>query len=1444
MNEGGRDIHQHLELDRRFRDLTDAEKEDLSRVAQVAGNPLHFPTGWPELLEAARVVILAEAGSGKTQEMRAQAAKLTSQGKAAFFVPIEALTGEDLRDYLAMNEGDAERFDDWVKAEGDFGWFFLDSVDELKLGAGKLDTALGKVARALGPARSRARVVLSCRPTDWRPTDDLEVFQRRLPIAPLADKVVVTDDDSFLAGFRDRNAENPKPAKTDTKPRVVVLTPLGSQQIKAYVTAMCVKDPDGFLEAVDRQDAWSFAQRPLDLEALARSWDARGRLGTRLEQHEADVELSLRERPDRPDPHQISMERAAEGAERLALALFLTSRRTVRVPERSGQDPYDTTSLDPVAILRDWSDGEIGALLRRSIFDPATYGRVRFHHRTVQEFLAAKRLRNLREKGMPARQLNRLLFADLYGERVAIPSARPLAAWLALWEPTILREALEREPEVLLLNGDPSSLPFEARTNLLRAYVEAYGDGGWRGLDMPVTEIRRLALPDMADEVRSCWLAPHTNEEVGQLLLKLIWQGRLTACADIAEVAALGVENSVYTRALGMRGLAECRADEALRRIGANLKGHPDLWPDELVFSMIDPLYPHHLSTTELEALIRRIPEPSKSTGGFSWALYSVVDAIPPRGKTADELRTLLTALLWEGRAPEAKWYELHSAFEHLAGALLKLCAHQLRAGHPIDDSLAWALIVAHRFGNDGTLGREASKELTDVLSTAGAARSLIFEAELKLMSVIAAEAAAEERLYYAHRHSALVGLTPADWDWLISGFERREEARKEVYFRALIDLWFAKEKPARELDILRALADGNEALSAVLEQQLTPRTVSPVWEQMERDHQEHKAQRRLKEEARDESWLKWKAEVEATPATAFADDQRKSTLCLVVKWLTFRGEHSGIARRNWRDIHAFFSPEVSSRFERGLRAYWRETPAPVRSSRPPAERGAINLGVEVGLTGLLIEASGESWVTGLSDAEAELAAAWGTIEIARFPEWMEELTLQRAPQVQAVLRTELADELGGDAATPNPSVLSTVEYGTDIVRSLAVPYLRERLLTWPTTGDEMAAFNHQNLDRVMAVLVKAGAMDTEIASHCETAFFSDPAAEIATTWLQGVVAQDLRRGFEALRKGLAMVPAEVRPDKALQWMASLFGDRDYRHVPILADGEADLLLDLIRLAYEYVRREDDVQHEGVFTPGRRDNAEGARSRLLSSLIGKPGVATHSALVAMAKEPLFQHMPDRLRLMARERAALDSEPGAYTPEAVLSLERRYAAVPNTRDELFATMMDRLDDIDHELRHHDFNERHLLLRETDEKGLQPSFARRLDLAARDAYQVVREDEVADRKKTDIRLLGRAFSGRAVIELKVGDKNTVTTLEAAVRDQLLGQYLRSQDCTAGCLLVTYHGKKGDFHKPGSRKPISFAEVILHLSAFSSGLEAAEGGRVRLGVYGIDLRETAQT
>ena len=84
------------------------------------------------------------------------------------------------------------------------------------------------------------------------------------------------------------------------------------------------------------------------------------------------------------------------------------------------------------------------------------------------------------------KSIKRLLFAETaQGEPVLRPSMRPVAAWLSIWRESIYEDVRSREPAVLLNYGDPQLLRSGQRIEMLKTYVRRYGEGGWRGLEVP-----------------------------------------------------------------------------------------------------------------------------------------------------------------------------------------------------------------------------------------------------------------------------------------------------------------------------------------------------------------------------------------------------------------------------------------------------------------------------------------------------------------------------------------------------------------------------------------------------------------------------------------------------------------------------------------------------------------------------------------------------------------------------------------------------------------------------------------------------------------------------------------------------------------------------------------------------------------------------------------------
>ncbi|MBL0115803.1 MAG: hypothetical protein IPP45_10525 [Sphingomonadales bacterium] len=96
----------------------------------------HKGSNWDDLLQSLRVLIISEAGAGKTYECRTQQQTLWTAGEPAFYVELADLARSNLHDLLSHDE--EERFDAWLKSQSDVATFFLDSIDELKLSLGSL----------------------------------------------------------------------------------------------------------------------------------------------------------------------------------------------------------------------------------------------------------------------------------------------------------------------------------------------------------------------------------------------------------------------------------------------------------------------------------------------------------------------------------------------------------------------------------------------------------------------------------------------------------------------------------------------------------------------------------------------------------------------------------------------------------------------------------------------------------------------------------------------------------------------------------------------------------------------------------------------------------------------------------------------------------------------------------------------------------------------------------------------------------------------------------------------------------------------------------------------------------------------------------------------------------------------------------------------------------
>lgn len=415
--------------------------------------------GWHELENLHRVLILADPGAGKTFEALERARKIRERGTKAFFIRIEAI---DEAFEEAFEVGTAAEFGEWLTSTDD-AWFFLDSVDEAQLETPRaLEDAIRVFGARIHDARERARIFITSREDAWQALSDRTLIEQFLPFGAPSETTKAQEVDEGFGSLAE--------GEDSTKPALDIfrLAGLKIDEIKLFAVHHGVADVNAFVAAIERGGLMQLAERPFDLKALLRKWEADKALGGRLNVLQRMVELQLAPLSVASAAPRIDVERARNGASSLAAAVTLTGKNLICLPGGA----MSADRLDPAQILPGWSDAELDALLRSGIFDDIVYTSVRFRHREIRELLTAEWAADLMSREGARSDVEALFFRTSYGEEVIVPRLRPTLAWLILLDDGARDKALAIEPEIASEGGDPSQLPLPIRQAMLADIVE------------------------------------------------------------------------------------------------------------------------------------------------------------------------------------------------------------------------------------------------------------------------------------------------------------------------------------------------------------------------------------------------------------------------------------------------------------------------------------------------------------------------------------------------------------------------------------------------------------------------------------------------------------------------------------------------------------------------------------------------------------------------------------------------------------------------------------------------------------------------------------------------------------------------------------------------------------------------------------------------------------
>lgn len=1391
---------------------------------------------WDELLKSQRVLIVSEAGAGKTYECESKARELFARGEPAFFLSLESVASAGVVATLFGDE--QERFTNWVASSSQLAYFFLDSIDELQLVHRSFKDALRRFAHDIRGALGRATVVITARPVPI----DRQAFRDILPVP----KPVRHEDsqDEFIRIAMDGQSKT----KDDSPPvsREVELLPMTGSQIVEFARSRGVEYPEALLAAIEAKNAREFARKPQDLIELCDDWGEHGVLRAHFEQIKSHVRARLAARPDRREKAELPPAKAQIGAQRLALAVILSRRMTIRYSAGSDGDSSGAAPIDPRELLADWGPNEVLTLLERPIFVEGGYGRVRFHHRSLMEFLAARQIHDLIEAGLLTQSAAGRMLFGLTGSNQTIlrPSMRPMAAWLALLRPDMLERVVKMEPDALLTHGDPESLTDLQRERALLGFVARYGKGLWRGLDVPNLQVARLAQLGLTGTVKSSWADGVEAPEVRELLLRLVSAGRMQGCADlVASVAADATcsDRERFEALLALAALGDSRLAPMVDEIVTLAPG----WSERLARWVGTMLYPEHVSEAQLVQLLARVRSERRDRGGYA---DSVARVIQKADLSQVRLEALLPDVLRLARRDlspvEEEFQDTRGRLE-MSSILRSLCLRLLELGS-VSETLIEASVLARRSTDASSGLGKGNTELSALLdSVPDRWRPRVFEEDLVCVESLGGDHGAMYLLNRIVYEGALNYSLERDSRWVQAALADLQMSlgRRAVLLRLAAHLYAIEGGIKDGEGALREAVADSTALTAELNSIVASSEPSAQFLKMQeeqRKRQERQAKKRADEK---EAWARMRQELAEQPALALGPGRRDNTILNL--WLVLRklGHNGDEGRWDRAFLTSKFGGDITDRLRLALMAYWRSLRPTIRGERRFGEENTYLVVWLIGLMGIYAEAEDPLWTTKLKRGEAELAARYALLELNGLPSWLGSLAKAHPTEVETVIGIELLDELldaGGDSGW-HSMVLQSLRNSTQEVVQPLLP----RLVGWLAwSGSALMQLPHspsneQKLSQVVRVLLAHAGPEirTPLEDLAAAQVRAASTGPYLLFWLPVLFSLAPLRGAESMLAALATLPVEPN-GTAIRIIGSLFSERAD---PGLTDWASKLAPDqLLRLTIEFhrhARSVDDLVHDTVYSPGARDFAEDGRRYIFDALMKTSGPDALSAKLALAADPLFERLRDRIAALAHERLAAEIDSSAWTPTEVAKLLSRKELSPKTTTDMAQLLVDRLDDL-----------QELLLKDTgpragwasidDENTLRPLIARELEVASREAYTVDQEAVTADGKETDIRL--RAVSGyQATIELKVGEKErSARELCDTIDEQLVKKYMAHRDARTGCLLVSVSNPGRYWRHPDTDERIDRFGLQALLQKRADEAQRRLGGEARILARVLDL------
>ncbi|OAM51314.1 hypothetical protein A7981_11350 [Methylovorus sp. MM2] len=1381
---------------------------------------------WQELLSKKIVVILGELGSGKTKELEIQHNKLSAHKKFSFKVDLYSLVGNSLETSLGSKQYD--EFLRWKKS-AEHGYIFLDSVDESKIARpDDFFLAISRLGDTVGSEQlERATIILTSRISEWRPKTDAQKLKDTFLLAPTVNLNPFQSNKSNI-----KNARN-------IEPFIVHIKALSLDQVRLYAKSEEVENINEFIEAIQKQNAWELARRPVDVSELISYWKAHGKLGSLYELLKGRIIASTKDPENREKQNPLSPERALDGLQSLGAAAVFCKNLHFRIPDDNISN--NSLALNPSdCLMPNWVGKEKRALLDRPLFDTAFFGTIKFHHRRILELLAADWLQERLNDGLTLDKLVTLLTYSFEGRLVLKSHLAPVAAWLCIGDTTFnqrIREViLDCAPDIHFSYGDPSKLSTDYRRELLLKIDKLYKNGQINRINYDPAILSRIADSNLCDSISELLQSPQTESRFISELLLVVKFGSLRECLPSVLKIFSDSDTTETNRILAI----QCFEANSDTNYLAQLKHEALLlppFPHSVLTELIECLYPDNLSSHELKTLILNSTAPNRYSTGASWRLKKHFSAVSDKLDFIQLISILIEIMEF---VPEDTTYDLdeEERREWLAQLLIIALDKAVKSKTASVENLVIvnALHLLDNLMNHGL-------HFTDENLVSNFKKTLNANAEIKEQAFITGVelhritlGEPKENLWRISRLWRFIQFDSNDIEWLVSFCEKNNNFKDvQVAHRLALELWV----PSLSFKLIRLLKLSGKTQIPLLEclQLSLPnifRNFSVHWR------------------------MNWKYKLEGGEWKKYIKRRyEKFTNGILDRYYLYTGLRSIYTGKNQHFIshllHEVSFQEKTSRWaindwsylekKRGKLIAW--------ATRRGAEK-SWNKVMPLLPAQLIPHSTPQSIITGLcglqslvvrkkitfSDISAEdslRVCRYSLNEMNGFPDWLNSFIEARPEIFVQEFSNSMELEWLFDETNISNSVIQKLLWGG----REHWPLIRQNLLI---KLQELDPVSSQILDATISILIqRESPVINSVKALCTSRLnIYEPEDNRCKIWLGLFFQVDPLSAMKYSDEKIKKIP-----ERANEWIVGILGNlggNRFKSALVLPEPQyfdPRFWANFVIFVYKYVNPKEDINRTGAYSPGDRDHAQDFRYGLIDKFSQLQGPNILEQLRKVVISPDLEPHKHWLQEVIQKQIKIIADASEFVPSQVIELRKENEFSPRNAEQLFNLVHSRLLDIKYNVELPDGssirNQAHTKWIEAD---FRKWFHTKLTETSRHRYIATQEAEVDPGKNPDLRFDYPKLIG-CCLELKVAESWPLHVLLERLENQLMKQYMRAHDIRLGFFLMV-HNVDHSWENPQGGKRLEYIEILERLSIRAIELTKANPDIDRIEVISVDFRD----